>query len=325
MKISVVVPIYGVEKYLPKLLDSILVQSIKDFELLLVDDGSKDNSGKICDEYAMKDSRIKVFHKENGGVSSARNYGIKHSRGEYLYFADGDDELLPDCLEVLLSGIDNHHDVDLAIGGYFYSSNGALRKPKPVPNIEQLFNRNEITEEALHPKYYPLGMPWNNLFKKSIIVENNLLFHNNVFEDRVFFISYLCHIKGKIYHTTTPVYIYNINIGVMSQILKSSQKDMRNKTIFEAQCQIYEMVRDNNFSKRANWWARHIMINSYVHKKKYFEEYSDNETLCTMNSIFLKLTNKQHLYRFYLRENLKKIITPILFIIRKIRNTFIKN
>ena len=90
-KISVIVPVYNVEKYLPRCIDSILSQTFTDFELLLIDDGSPDNCGKICDEYAAKDSRVRVFHKPNGGVSSARNLGLDNARGEWIAFIDSDD------------------------------------------------------------------------------------------------------------------------------------------------------------------------------------------------------------------------------------------
>ena len=89
--ISVIVPVYNVENYLPRCVDSILSQSFTDFELILVDDGSPDNSGKICDEYAEKDNRVRVFHKPNGGVSSARNLGLDNALGEFVTFIDSDD------------------------------------------------------------------------------------------------------------------------------------------------------------------------------------------------------------------------------------------
>ncbi|MBO5676389.1 MAG: glycosyltransferase family 2 protein [Bacteroidaceae bacterium] len=90
-KISVILPVYNTEKYLHHCIDSILAQTFTDFELLLIDDGSKDGSGKICDEYSAKDSRIRVFHKENGGVSSARNLGLRNAQGEWIIFIDSDD------------------------------------------------------------------------------------------------------------------------------------------------------------------------------------------------------------------------------------------
>ena len=102
-KISVIVPVYNVEQYLPRCIDSILAQTFTDFELLLIDDGSTDNSGKICDEYAKKkDTKIRVWHKENGGVSSARNMGLDFAKGEYIQFIDSDDFIEKICLKLFI-------------------------------------------------------------------------------------------------------------------------------------------------------------------------------------------------------------------------------
>lgn len=102
-KISVIVPVYKVEKYLPECIESVLAQTFTDFEFILVDDGSPDNSGKICDDYAARDSRIRVFHKENGGVSSARNLGVRQARSEYIAFLDSDDWWKPEFLEKMFA------------------------------------------------------------------------------------------------------------------------------------------------------------------------------------------------------------------------------
>ena len=99
--VTLIVPVYNVEKYLNRCIDSILNQTLEDFELILVDDGSKDNSGNICDEYMRKDRRVKVIHKENGGLSDARNSGIEISTGEYLSFIDSDDWVEKEFLETL--------------------------------------------------------------------------------------------------------------------------------------------------------------------------------------------------------------------------------
>ena len=115
--ISIIVPVYNVEKYLSKCIESILHQTYKNFELILVDDGTPDNSGKICDEYALKDSRIKVFHKANGGVSSARNLGIDKAEGEWVTFVDADDYLLSEFLEGLYTPIKQGENVDFVHGG----------------------------------------------------------------------------------------------------------------------------------------------------------------------------------------------------------------
>ncbi|EME8139564.1 glycosyltransferase, partial [Enterococcus faecium] len=100
-EISIIVPIYNVEQYLRKCVDSILAQTFTDFEVILVDDGSPDNSGAICDEYAKLDSRVRVIHKENGGLSDARNAGIEIAKGKYLGFVDSDDFIDKDMYEIL--------------------------------------------------------------------------------------------------------------------------------------------------------------------------------------------------------------------------------
>lgn len=103
--ISVIVPVYNVEEYLSRCIDSILAQTFTDFELLLINDGSTDNSGRICDEYIKNDSRIKVFHTKNFGVSSARNKGIENAIGKYISFVDSDDEVFNTYLETLYNHI----------------------------------------------------------------------------------------------------------------------------------------------------------------------------------------------------------------------------
>ena len=114
-KVSVIVPVYKVEKYIGKCIESILSQTFKDFELILVDDGSPDSSGAICDQYAQKDSRIQVIHKTNGGVSSARNVGISKSNGEWLCFVDSDDTVDKDYIENF--GLEQYKS-ELFIQGY---------------------------------------------------------------------------------------------------------------------------------------------------------------------------------------------------------------
>lgn len=108
IKLSVIVPVYKAEKYIDRCINSILNQTLKSLELILVDDGSPDNSGAICDEYAKKDARVKVIHKENGGVCAARNIGLDHAIGDYISFVDSDDYLESDALEILYSDIVTH-------------------------------------------------------------------------------------------------------------------------------------------------------------------------------------------------------------------------
>lgn len=120
-EISVIVPIYNVEKYIRRCIDSILVQTFPKFELLLIDDGSNDKSGDICDEYAQRDNRIRVFHRENGGVASARQLGVNEARGNYSIHVDGDDWIETSMLEEMLNAI-RQNDSDILISDYFVDS-----------------------------------------------------------------------------------------------------------------------------------------------------------------------------------------------------------
>ena len=126
-RISIIVPVFNTSKYLHACLSSILGQKYRDFEVLIIDDGSTDGSSAICDEYASNDDRIKVFHKENGGVSSARNLGIEEAKGKWLYFCDADDSLLPKTLEILLEG--EKENCQFVMAGYNkYLSDGSLKE-----------------------------------------------------------------------------------------------------------------------------------------------------------------------------------------------------
>ncbi len=189
--ISILVPVYNTELYLGRCIDSILCQSFTDFELLLIDDGSTDNSGAICDEYAEKDNRIRVFHKENGGVSSARNKGIKESVGKFLVFADSDDLLRPQHLEHLMYG-----EADLVITGLQQFEKGnSFKVPKEERHIDMaalpaVWNLPEM--------YYLYCYPVAKRYRTSIIKENNIWFDEDLFyqEDLSFVLSYLLKIDG---------------------------------------------------------------------------------------------------------------------------------
>lgn len=225
-KVSIIIPIYNTEKYLRRCLDSVISQTFTDWECLLVDDGSKDSSGAICDEYAKKDSRFRVFHKENGGVSSARNMGLDNAHGDWIYFSDADDSLYENCLEVLI--YNTKEGIDFVMGGYtIIRDDGSLRV---TANTQQ--NKTITIEDSLAEMYCPSDFPyqgylWCKLFSKKIIRKNSLQFDVNIQfnEDRLFIVEYLCCCKQKVYYTTDPVYQYvERNSGVMASLKKKYNK-----------------------------------------------------------------------------------------------------
>lgn len=143
--ISIIVPIYNVEKYLPKCIDSILNQTFKEFELILVDDGSLDNSGRICDEYSKKDKRIRVIHKENGGVSSARNVGVESSLGNYIGFVDPDDYIDKYMYQKMID-MCTIKNADIAICKFVREINGQISEAKDGFYIRELDNVEGLRE-----------------------------------------------------------------------------------------------------------------------------------------------------------------------------------
>ena len=185
--ISVIVPVYNAEKYLHRCIDSILAQTYTDFELLLIDDGSKDKSGEICDEYARKDTRVRVFHQENGGVSSARNLGLDNAKGEWITFVDSDDYIE----ENFLKSFEGNLDADLVIGNMVEPrGRGDIIKTLPCGYYSSI-------RSALKGQLQCLGLqaPWGKLFRNASL--GNLRFDERmrVSEDTQFVYVYMSKAK----------------------------------------------------------------------------------------------------------------------------------
>ena len=200
--ISVIVPVYKAEKYLHRCVESILAQSYTDFELLLIDDGSPDNSGSICDEYAAQDARVRVFHKENGGVSSARNLGLANARGEWITFIDADDYIESDFLDIQKDGTE-----DLLIQNY-----KILEGKKTISfifdkRVISELEKQDLINENIEKQVF--RVPWAKFFKRDIIVSNNILFVEGVKigEDTLFVLDYLYHVRSVRYLSCSN-YIY---------------------------------------------------------------------------------------------------------------------
>lgn len=174
MKISIIVPIYNIEKYLKKCIESIIEQTYKDIEIILVDDESQDESGTISDEYAKKDERIKVYHKKNGGLSDARNFGIEKATGDFIMFVDGDDYIKPAMCEILLRAL-IENDADVSICNYQYVSENPQdvkrwekqNLSQPIRN-EVITGRSVIEEKFCEEKHWYWVVAWNKLYKKDI-------------------------------------------------------------------------------------------------------------------------------------------------------------
>lgn len=236
---SVIVPIYKVAAYLPKCADSILSQSFPDFELILVDDGSPDECGAICDKYALKDSRIRVIHKENGGLSSARNAGLDVACGKYICFVDGDDSILPDLLSTLLPYLENGADLvafhyqnvypDGRIIPNFYHETGSFLINGPLDRKQLILGkliRCRLGWEA-----------WTRVFVREKIEKLQLRFADNrqIFAEDLYFSLCYCSAVKKLVSIKDCLYNYliredsimgvnmtRLNIGRMNELAKAA-------------------------------------------------------------------------------------------------------
>ena len=225
-KISIIVPVYNVEKYLRKCVDSILNQTFKDFELILVDDGSTDSSGKICDEYNLKDNRIKVIHKENGGLSSARNAGLDIAQGEYIGFVDSDDWIELDMYEELYK-ICKENDADVGIVGINYGGASEKKKSKKI----EIYSNKLILDDLVYNKGKEITWPaWNKLWLKKVIGESRFK-EGRIYEDGLFLYSLSSKIK-KVAKIDYEAYNYRMdNESITRSKISKKQVDFLYNTL----------------------------------------------------------------------------------------------
>lgn len=207
--ISIIIPVYKVESFLALCIQSILNQTYNDFELILVDDGSPDKSGDICDDFAKRDPRIKVIHKENEGVSKARNTGIDVSRGKYIMFADSDDFVEPTWCEEMINSIKRN---SLVISTYYIND---LRENKNIKEgifLEGERNYFSFYKKNIFPFYQKnlINSPCNKIYSSNIIKRNKIYFNENLSlgEDLLFNLDYLKNTNDEIIVVNKPLYNY---------------------------------------------------------------------------------------------------------------------
>lgn len=206
--VSIIVPIYNVERYLPRCIDSILSQSFVDFELILVDDGSPDRCGIICDEYAVKDDRIRVIHQENAKLSAARNAGLDVAQGEWIAFVDADDWVHKDYLKTLLAGA--LEDTDIVICGFLKILNDMV-KDSDLTGVEF----RDVSAEEVYKDYHVRTHAWGRLIRKSVVGELRYIPGIEPVED-ICFNELLYRSNMKFRMTDAKLYYYYLRPGSAS-------------------------------------------------------------------------------------------------------------
>lgn len=332
-QISIIVPVYNVEQYLPQCIDSILDQTFSDFELLLIDDGSPDKSGEICDEYAKKDNRIRVFHKENGGVSSARNLGLDNAESEWVTFVDADDWISKKYIENLYAPILSDNEIEFVQAG---CTNYVNNK---IANIEQQYDYFK-GEGPLFVFNHFRGLTFSKLFNlENVIRIHGLRFDEQMrtTEDMAFTLDYLIYVKKYCFIAEVGYYYrHNTESLTHSRAITPYKNSLAEFKHLHSSVQKYIDVhcivgKDRKFRKQQN--ANRLfstLINIYKHNMTKEErllhlkyDFLDNEisVLSYLNTSFVQRVlatiymHKQYVlfdFLMYMRCLLSKSIRKLL-------------
>ncbi len=265
-KISVIVPVYKAEKYLHKCVDSILAQTFTDFELLLVDDGSPDRSGEICDEYAAKDSRIKVFHKENGGVSSARQCGMDHAEGEYSIHADPDDWVEPTMLEELYRKA-KEEDADMVMCDYLEEYR---HKQRYIPQTPTSLQSDSLLREFMMGVLH--GGLWCKLIRRDCYGKYNIKFPPVVVWEDLYVVCELLRNDIKVAYLNKAFYHYDLFSNISSITRYKSLKNLDSQKLFirhfedvlSAVNYQKELFRVKCATKELAWCVRELPVYEFI-------------------------------------------------------------
>jgi len=321
--VSVIVPVYNREKYIQKCVDSILLQTYKNFELILVDDGSRDNSFNICKTYEAKDSRVNILHQENGGVSSARNLGIEHAHGRWICFVDSDDYVTENYIESLIKMLEKYENKPT-----LFALKGIIRWNKEFRLFPQpLYTGSEILKARN-------DAPWGKLYDKHIIDAYNVKFPIGIRagEDFIFNCNYAMHIDG-IVTIDSYDYVYNPMESVIAGRFFSLEEAWNHyisvKSAWEKLMDKYG-ITDRIDKMRCLWespvshYFESFMLNSkssitYIAESEFsadiddYTKYTPTKNIRKRISLFLLKNKMFRTYVAYNRiiMNVRRIILPL--------------
>jgi len=290
-KISIIIPIYNVEAYLSKCIESVLAQTFSDFELILVDDGSTDSCAKICDEYAAQDTRIKVIHKENGGQSTARNMGLDIAQGRYIGFVDGDDYIAIDMYERLYTAIINYN-AQISVCGRF-NVNKEATSPFFVTDKPIIMDSKEGIRRLLIYENMD-SAPWDKLFAASLF--DNIRFPSGYICEDVAVVYRLLETAKKIVHIGKPLYYYLQRQGSTSRAA-FSEKSMGLVT-YHKQVSDYVQRKYPDLADEANYFYLSRLIYAinlcYENNNQKYSIHTE-ELIGRLEDDFYMITNNKYI------------------------------
>ena len=308
IKFSIIVPIYNVEKYLERCINSIINQTYKNLEIILVDDESPDNCPVICDEYAKKDNRVRVVHKKNGGLSDARNAGMNIATGDYIIFADSDDYIELDTCEKFLHFAKKEYDI--LVGDAIVTGGTCVLWHI---NNNSVFTGKQYLLEALKVNKSPM-VAWLNIYKRDFLLKNNLFFKEGILhEDEDF--TPRCFLKAKTV-VCTNIYFYHYIIRENSITTVTDKR--KNATDLYDTClrleQIYDKIDDLKLKKllKSSLSKKYLSLfqagklyqygNEYLHKRFVIKNAYDTHTF--MKAVLYCISPKVY---WYINSTTKKI------------------
>lgn len=306
-KISVIIPVYKVEKYLDKCIQSVINQTYKNLEIILVDDGSPDNCGKICDRYAENDNRIKVIHKQNGGLSDARNVGLKSATGDYIGFVDSDDYISEYMYEKLYELI-TINNTDVSCCGVSLCTETSIR-PQAIAEQTFVCNNEEAFQYMLEGKNMVNIWVWCKLYKRELF--EKVSFEKGKRYEDVFFMNELVQNIKTMAVTTHPYYYYYItrNDSITASNFVTQDMDIiSGYNICKKICTDFFPNLKKQSEFRYIWAYFHILDKMILNKKVYKKTYSFKYTISFLKrNIFRILKNK-----YFTKE--RKLSAILLFI-----------
>lgn len=291
IKVSIIVAVYNVEEYLERCLRSLTNQTLKECEIILIDDGSSDLSGEICNKYSENYDNITVVHKENGGLSSVRNLGISISKGEYIGFVDSDDYIHEEMFEKLYNAIIKN-DCQMAISSFYEVKEDNIINKSNFSDAKSIFAKKECIDKFFKEEYpFNYSFVWNKLFKRSLFDDNK--FNEKIIsdqEDTEIMIKLFNNIERVVY-IDTPLYYYCLRAESLSSGMISNRKVKTERAFFE----IYNYTKYNIPQFKSKALLKYIVY--------YF-------------NIIIKIINNYDRYEsdyFELIKNLSKLYFNILF------------
>lgn len=295
--ISIIIPVYNVEKYLPECIESVLKQTYENVEILLIDDGSTDNSGKICDEYAEKDTRIKAVHKENGGVSSARNKGLDIAQGEYITFIDADDFVAENYVQVLYKSLkQNNSDLSFCKYSYFEDNNfkscEEILPNKIIVNKSSKEFRDFLTRFISYKNNF-MGSSCRILYRKENVGAIRFNQEIKIAEDLLFVLKMIFNV-GSLSFVKESLYFYRVNRQSVSYSYKKNYL-INQIVLYKEIKSIYQFLSDEKINKQLNIYAASLCHLSFSNEVKFKQKNRRNN---------IREIRKSELYKYY---NLKNI------------------